>query len=222
MTRERVSLNRERLVPVVLEETNGVFLVLLALAVLSAVLLSGCGRGETFEDPPIHLVTNMDEQPKYKTQSESRFHADGLAMREPVEGTVARGWLREDVAFFTGKHENGRLVQENPLIVNAELLVRGKERFGIFCAPCHGPIGDGKSKVVEKGMQLPPNFHLQRLRDTADGHFYDVITNGVRNMPPYKYQIPVEDRWAIVGYLRALQQEHPVAPEPKPEAAAKQ
>ncbi len=222
MTRERVSLKGERQVPVVSKMTTGLSLVLLAVAVLSAGLLSGCGRGETFEDPPIHLVPNMDEQPKYKTQSESRFYADGLAMREPVEGTVARGWLREDVAFFTGKHENGRLVQENPLTVNAELLARGKGRFGIFCAPCHGSIGDGNSKVVEKGMLRPPNFHLQRLRDTADGHFFDVITNGVRNMPPYKYQIPVEDRWAIVGYLRALQQEHPVAPEPKPETASNQ
>jgi hypothetical protein len=158
------------------------------------------------EKPPIHLVQNMDDQPKVKPQSESGFYADGLAMRLPVEGTVARGMLRPDSSFFyEGRDNEGRLVAESPLITTMELLERGRGRFDIYCAPCHGRAGNGVSTVVKRGMLAPPSFHEQRLRDTADGHFFDVMTNGVRNMPPYKYQIPAEDRWAIVAYIRALQ-----------------
>jgi cytochrome c len=154
----------------------------------------------------VHLVQNMDDQPRYKAQSESRFFADGLSMREPIEGTVPRGWLRLDSSvYYEGKDAGGNLVEKSPLIATMELLERGRQRYDIYCAPCHGRVGDAKSTVVKQGMLAPPSFHEQRLRDTADGHFYEVITDGVRNMPPYRYQIPVKDRWAIVAYVRALQ-----------------
>ena len=177
-------------------------LIIFALGLMAV----GCSRQMPSEKPPIHLVQNMDDQAKVKPQSESGFYADGLAMRPPVEGTVARGMLRLDSSFFfTGKDNNGRLVEKSPLVTTMELLDRGRGRFNIFCAPCHGRVGNGVSTVVKRGMLAPPSFHEQRLRDTADGHFFDVMTNGVRNMPPYKYQIPAEDRWAIIAYIRALQ-----------------
>jgi mono/diheme cytochrome c family protein len=152
----------------------------------------------------VHLEQNMYEQPKYKAQSESRFFADGLAMRPPVEGTVARGWLRQDSAYYFGRNGD-MLVAEAPVEITMERLQRGRQRFDIYCSPCHGRIGAGQSIMVKKGMQVPPSLHEQRLRDVEDGHIFEVMTNGLRNMPPYRYQIPVDDRWSIVGYVRALQ-----------------
>jgi len=167
--------------------------------------LSGCGRNQPSERPPIHLNQNMDEQPKFKPQAAGSFFTDGSAMRLPVAGTVARGWLREDSVFFLGRDGQGRLVRKIPVAVTMDLLRRGRERFDIFCAPCHGRTGLGQGTVVARGMPPPPNFHDDRLRTIEDGHIFDVMTNGFRNMPTYRYQIPVADRWAIVAYFRALQ-----------------
>lgn len=173
---------------------------------LALVGLGSCSRQTPSTEPPIHLVQNMDEQPKYKPQAKSRFHADGSAMRLPVEGTVARGQLRLDsAAFYTGKDSDGNMVKRLPLEMTAKLLNRGRERFDIFCAPCHGRMGNSQSMTVKRGMVPPPDLHEPRLVDTTDGHLFDVVTNGLRNMPPYKYQISAADRWAIVAYLRALQ-----------------
>ncbi len=173
---------------------------------LTLMITGGCSRQSPSTEPPVHLVQNMDEQPKYKAQSESRFHADGSAMRLPVEGTVARGQLRLDSSvFYTGRDAVGNLVDRLPLEMTAELLNRGRERFDIYCAPCHGRMGNSQSMVVKKGMVPPPDLVEQRLVDTTDGHLYDVVTNGLRNMPPYKFQIPTYDRWAVVAYVRALQ-----------------
>lgn len=171
-----------------------------------ALLALGCSQGQPSRKPPIHLQQNMDEQPKYKQQSESKYYADGHAMRMPVEGTVARGWLHTDsIEFYTGFDAKGRLVEHNPRAITMELMQHGQERYKIYCSPCHGQLGNGQGIVVKKGMLAPPSFHEQRLIDTADGHFFDVMTNGVRNMPAYRYQVPVEDRWAIIAYVRALQ-----------------
>jgi len=192
---------------------------ILTATILCLVLAAGCSRQRPSDKPPVHLVTNMDDQPKYKPQASSEFFVNGQAMRLPVEGTVARGWLREDVVFYTGRTENGQLVRRSPVPMTLSLLQRGQERYNIYCSPCHGQTGaaqDIKSIVVQKGMLAPPSFHEQRLRDVEDGHIFDVITNGIRNMPPYKYQISVEDRWAIVAYFRALQRSQNAAAEDVP------
>jgi hypothetical protein len=177
------------------------------LLVILAVplLMVGCTRHQPSEKPPVHLVQNMDDQPKYKAQAESHYFANGMSMREPVEGTIAQGWLRDDSVFFYGKDGSGKLVTRVPVVMTIERLQRGRQRFDIYCSPCHGRIGTGQSIMVKKGMVAPPNFHDQRLRDVEVGHIFDVITNGLRNMPPYRYQITVDDRWSIVGYVRALQ-----------------
>ena len=192
---------------------------LLTLSVLltSLILLSGCFQGTPSENAPIHLNPNMDNQEKYLPFQKSNFFADGSAMRMPVEGTVARGQLREDVAYFTGKSEDGSFIKNNPMEINMGLLERGQERYNIYCAPCHDQTGAGKGLVVQKGFMPPPSFHLDRIRVFPDGYYYDVITNGIRNMPSYKAQIPVDDRWAIVAYMRALQKSQNASKEDIPE-----
>lgn len=176
--------------------------------ILALFGVASCMRDLPKDKPPLKLETNMYAQPRYEEQSQSRFFADGAAMRTAPEGTVARGFLGEDAAYFTGKDDKGQLTATIPVPVTMELLKRGQERYDIYCSPCHSRLGDGQGMVVKRGMIPPPTFHDDRLRTIADGHIYDVITNGIRNMPPYRYQIPVADRWAIVSYFRALQRSH--------------
>lgn len=178
-------------------------ITVLILALL--VLISGCYRGKTSKDQPIHLNPNMDNQPKYKAQSRGDFFADGSAMRKPVEGTIAREWLREDDAYYRGMDRKGNFIKFNPVELTEDGLYRGKERFGIYCAVCHGAVGNGKSVMVEKKYVPPPTFHEDRIRQMPEGEVFNVISNGIRNMPSYKNSIPVEDRWLIIRYLRALQ-----------------
>jgi hypothetical protein len=177
------------------------------LGIIFMLVLStaGCYRGRPSEDPPIHVNPNMDSQEKYKPQSESEFFKDEMTMRPPVPGTVARGDLRADVAYYHGRNDDGSLVDRMPVEINLDLMKRGRERYNIYCAPCHDQTGAGQGIVVKKGFLPPPSIHLDRLRQSPDGHLYDVITNGIRNMPAYNTQIPVSDRWAIVSYVRALQ-----------------
>jgi mono/diheme cytochrome c family protein len=176
------------------------------------VMLTGCVRGTISEDPPVRLLQNMNSQPKYKAHKKSDFFEDGSAMRVPVAGTVSRGNLRDDLVFYTGKNASGDTVAVSPAEVNLAMLQRGQERYNIYCAPCHSRVGDGRGTVVEHGYVPPPTYHEKRLRDVTDGHIFNVISNGVRNMPGYKTQISVDDRWAIVGYVRALQRsQHAVA-----------
>jgi len=169
------------------------------------ILIASCYRGKPSEDPPIHLNPNMDSQPKYEAQERSEFFEDGATMRYPAPGTVARGDLRADDIYYSGKDLNGTLVEKAPVEVTMTLLRRGQERFNIYCAPCHDRTGAGQGIIIKKGYLPPPSFHIDRLRESPDGHIYDVITNGIRNMPAYNHQIPVADRWAIVEYVRALQ-----------------
>lgn len=175
------------------------------IILVMALVVTSCYRGKPSEDPPIHLNPNMDSQPKYEAQEESEFFENKMTMRPPVAGTVARGDLREDDAYYRGKNADGSLFARMPVDITMDLLQRGKERYNIYCSPCHDQTGSGKGIIIKKGFLPPPSMHLDRLRQSPDGHFYDVISNGIRNMPSYKHQIPVADRWAIVAYVRALQ-----------------
>ena len=175
------------------------------LIIVSAVLIAGCYRGKSSKQEPIHLNPNMDSQPKYKAQSKSEFFVDGSTMRQPVEGTIARDELREDDAYYRGMDKKGNFIRKNPVELTENGLNRGQERFGIYCAVCHGAVGDARSIMVEKQYLPPPSFHQDRIRNMPDGEIFNIISNGIRNMPSYKNQIPVEDRWLIIQYLRALQ-----------------
>lgn len=178
---------------------------LLILLLPVAVLASACLRERPSDKPPIHINPNMDSQPKYKAYRQSQFFADQSDMRQPVAGTVAVGSLKEDSRFYFGKEAGGAFVKRSPVSTTMELLSHGQERFNIYCAPCHSRVGDGKGIVVQRGMLPPPSFQDPRLVAVEDGYLFDVMSNGIRNMPSYRHQIPVADRWAIVSYVRALQ-----------------
>ncbi len=175
------------------------------LVILAMVaILSGC-QGETSDKPPIHLNPNMDDQPRYKPYGESKFFADGAAMRLPPSGTIARGELHDGDPYYTGFLKDTIYLAKAPVAATMPELQRGEERFNIYCSPCHGRIGDGRGIMVTRGYPPPPSYHDDRLRGVPDGYIFNVITNGIRNMPSYRHQIPVDDRWAIILYLRALQ-----------------
>jgi mono/diheme cytochrome c family protein len=148
---------------------------------------------------------DMHVQPRENPLSRSDFYADHRSERPPVEGTVARGDLRSDSYFYTGKI-GANPGDAMPFPVTKEVLARGQERYNIFCAPCHSRVGDGKGFVPSRGFsRQPPSFHDPRLKSAPLGYFYDVITEGFGIMPDYASQIPPADRWNIVAYVRALQ-----------------
>ncbi len=182
-----------------------IYIALTLIACTFVMLSLGCARKRPSEKPPIHLNPDMDNQPKYKTQSKSAFFNDSATMRTPVAGTVARGELEDDDVFYKGKDDKDNFVKKAPVEVTMQLLDRGQERFKIYCSPCHSRVGDGKGIMITRGYVPPPSFHSDRIREFPDARIFDIITHGVRNMPSYRNQIPPEDRWAIVAYLRALQ-----------------
>ena len=148
---------------------------------------------------------DMHVQPRQNPLSHSDFFADQRSERPPVEGTVARGQLREDTYFYTGKLGSSP-GDYMPFAVTREVLERGRERYNIYCAPCHSRLGDGNGFIPSRGFaRKPPSFHDQRLRKAPLGYFYDVITNGFGIMPDYASQIAPQDRWNVVAYVRALQ-----------------
>ena len=146
----------------------------------------------------------MHNQPKFVPLRASEFFGDARSARPLVEGTVARGHLGDDVLLNTGKID-GKPVDQFPFPVTAETMARGRERFDVFCSPCHGRTGLGDGMVVRRGYRKPPSYAIDRLLAAPAGYFFDVITNGFGAMPDYRAQIPVPDRWAIVAYVRALQ-----------------
>jgi mono/diheme cytochrome c family protein len=146
----------------------------------------------------------MHNQPKYKPLRASTFFDNGSSARPLVEGTIARGTLETDEAFFTGKVGTAP-VKELPFPVDERVLDRGEERYNIYCTPCHDRTGNGRGMVVQRGYRQPPSFHIDRLRDVENGHFFDVITNGFGAMPDYRAQISPRDRWNVIAYIRALQ-----------------
>jgi mono/diheme cytochrome c family protein len=168
-------------------------------------------RVTTSSKPRFHIVPDMDNQPRYATQSRNPLFADRRAMRPPVAGTVARGTVLGNPALTTGKLGDD-WVPGIPVPVDRSMLERGRQRYDIFCSPCHGLVGAGDGMVAKRADELlegtwtpPTSFHTNLLRERPAGHLFNTISNGIRNMPAYGPQIPVEDRWAIVAYVRALQ-----------------
>jgi mono/diheme cytochrome c family protein len=180
------------------------YALLLLSALLPCFVFSGC-RGWTTERPPVHVNPNMDTQIKYKPYRESEFFEDKRDMRPSVEGTVARGKLKADDHFYRGM-VNGELATSLPAQVELThaTLERGRERFGIYCAPCHAASGSGDGMV---GRKIPamPSLHSDKLHNIPIGYFFFVQTNGFGRMRPYKDKLTEEDRWAVAAYVRALQ-----------------
>ncbi|TAK83460.1 MAG: cytochrome c [Betaproteobacteria bacterium] len=174
-----------------------------AFLVLAAVLsLAACEK----------LMRDMYDQPRYKPMHESALFPDGSSARAPLPGTVAAaGGTFAGTSSGRQGTEQEKLRPEiekaktNPFPITMQLLRRGRERFDIYCAPCHSPVGDGDGRVARRGFPHPPSYHIERLRAAPDRHFYDVMTQGHGVMRPYADRVPPEDRWAIVAYIRALQ-----------------
>jgi mono/diheme cytochrome c family protein len=185
--------------------SRGRRLALGALALTSVVALTGCARGCTSSQPPIHLNPSMDDQPKVLPQTASDFFYNGASMREPVPGTIPIGGLQEDSAFFTGKGADGQFVATIPVPVNAAMVDRGHQRYGIYCQPCHDARGDGKGILFQRGNVPTASFHQEKVLKYPDGQIFDVITNGSGLMSGYRWPIPPADRWAIVAYVRELE-----------------
>ena len=146
---------------------------------------------------------DMHDQPKYKPLRPSSFWPDGRSSRPVVPGTIARGMAPAESSKVTGK--SGSTYVANPLPRTVAVLARGRQRYDIYCSPCHDRVGTGAGMIVERGYKAPPTFHQDRLRDVADGYFFQTITEGFGVMPSYAQQIPVDDRWAIAAYIRVLQ-----------------
>ena len=146
----------------------------------------------------------MHDTPRYETFEASAFYPDGRASRSAPVGTVARGWLRDDELFYTGKL-GGAFADEFPFAIGRVEMARGRDRFNIYCTPCHGQLGDGNGMVVQRGLRQAASYHQDRVRQEKNGYFFDVITNGFGAMQGYAEQVPARDRWLIVAYIRALQ-----------------
>lgn len=147
---------------------------------------------------------DMQDQPKYKPNGWSNFFPDHRNNRPLVPNTVARGQLQEDDLLYRGRVD-GKFADTFPMVITAAVLERGRQRYSIFCLPCHSPEGDGNGIAVQRGMKRPPSYHIERLRKAPAGYIYDVITNGFGSMYDYKERIDVPDRWAIVAYVQTLQ-----------------
>ncbi|HYI96922.1 MAG TPA: cytochrome c [Bryobacteraceae bacterium] len=184
----------------------------------ATVLLAGCAT-QSSRNTPVTIIPDMDYQERYEPQGDRTFYksrsekedlekhpifGDNRASRRPVEGTIARGTLVEDDGFATGVVDN-MYIGRNPLKVDAELLAHGQRRFNTYCSPCHDRTGQGRGLVGQRAVWIPTNLHEPRVKDMNDGEIFNVVTNGRRSMPPYRFQVVDRDRWAIVAYVRALQ-----------------
>lgn len=158
---------------------------------LGLICLAGCQQ-------------EMANEPRYKPLAASTFFADGRASRDLVSGTVARGQEPREGPLYTGR-VGAEEATDLPLPLTHELLARGHERYDIYCAPCHDHVGTGHGMIVQRGYPHPPSFHIPRLRQALIGHFFVVMTDGFGAMPAYAQMVPLQDRWAIAAYIRALQ-----------------
>ena len=184
-----------------------------ALILLSWVpfALVGKARATKSPRPPVHFVPDMDDQPRFDTQEQNLLFADTRAMRPAVEGTVARGDLLPTDPVGTGR-AHGELLTGFPVQVDGALMARGEERYEVYCSHCHGLDGSGQGIVNQRALDLeegtwtpPTDLRTDLIRERPVGHLFNTITHGIRNMPGHGRQLPEEDRWAIVAYLRALQ-----------------
>lgn len=192
---------------------RNVYLITAFVVVLTISLLGF--RGTHFTHPPMDVFPEwafpgMKRQPKYKPQGQSEFFADGRADRPLPAGVVSRNALRSDDALYQGKEANGSWVAAFPagLPVDMKLMERGQSRYMIYCAPCHGALGDGQGITKKYGMGATPTFHDDRIRNMANGEIYNTITHGKGNMLSYADKLLPEDRWAVIAYLRALERAH--------------
>lgn len=213
-----------------------IILILLTVAMIPPALIARA-RTSTTDNPRIHFVQDMDNQSRFRAQHASPLFADGRAMRPPVAGTVARGELDDDVHFERGVVQGpggGGWASTFPaeVDVTVDFVRYGRERFEIFCTPCHGYAGFGDGAVHARAMQLvanplisngttwvaPKSVHDADVRDQPVGQLYNSITNGVRTMAGYAAQIPTRDRWAIVAYVKTLQRSQNARPQDVPES----
>ena len=187
------------------------------LAFVVVLLLSVMGfRGMKSSQPPIELFPDMDHQAKYKPQAESKFFADGRADRAIPAGTVPHGrtvdadpdFLRADDFHYAGKNVDGSFARGFPVEVTDGLLKRGKDRYAIYCYPCHGALGDGNGITKSYGMVATPTYHDDRLRAMAEGEIFNTITHGKNTMFSYADKLSPDDLWAVVAYVRALLRAH--------------
>jgi hypothetical protein len=185
------AMDRKKVCETRVREMKVVRLMVILLGAASVLLLAGCRE-------------DMHNQPKFIPLRENEFYADGRSARAPVEGTIARGQLEDDPLLYTGK-VNGQEVDQFPFAITDKDLARGRERYNIFCSPCHSELGDGNGMIVQRGFKKPPSYYDPRLMKAPVGHFFNVMTYGRGAMGDYSAQVPVADRWRIAAYIRALQ-----------------
>ncbi len=184
------------------------FLLIFALCVVAVMGVFG-KRGHHFKQPPLEIFPDMDRQAKLRPQQPNLMFANGRSSQEPVSGTVARGDHYELNAINTGREPGTtNFVATIPVPVTEQLMARGQQRFGIYCLPCHGPQGDGKGIVQKYGYATVKTLHDKLVVVQPDGEIFNTITYGKSTMYSYGSQISIEDRWAIVAYVRALQRSH--------------
>ena len=177
-----------------------------AVVLLACLPLLSC-RGMPSSRPPIHPNPNMDYQEKLQPQEASNFFYDGSGTRPPIEGTIARGDLRTDLTFYSGRDAEGQYLTSSPLGVDDAVLARGAERYLIYCQPCHDNRGTGRGVLYEYGNVPTASFHDEQRSAYTDGQLFDIITNGSGLMLGYEFPISASDRWAIVAHVRKLQED---------------
>ncbi|MBI5083386.1 MAG: cytochrome c [Acidobacteria bacterium] len=175
------------------------------LLIAAAGLTLGACSNFPSRQTQVWVWDDMKKQDKYKPQMSSAFFSDGRASRGPVEGALAQEHYRADEPYFTGVAADGNYVARNPEPLTKEVLLRGQNKFNVYCSPCHDRTGSGRGIVPAKATWIPGNMHDDRVVNFVDGEIFHVITMGRRSMPGYRFQIQEKDRWAIVAYVRALQ-----------------
>ena len=170
------------------------------LVVLALFMVMGCEGTTDIE----RLRQEMYNQSRFEPLEKNTFFADHRASRPWIKGTVARGHLRIDAHLYTGMID-GNPAETFPFPITRDVILRGRERYNIYCSPCHGYEGDGRGMVVRRGMKQPPSYHIERLQNETPGYYFDVMTNGFGAMYSYASRIKPRDRWAIIAYIQALQ-----------------